>query len=347
MQVTGRPQAASIADLERYLNETLGLDATHEALDIKGGLPVFLRNLYAPVVERIMDQRCLILIDRGGDEPTALVIAKHMAAARGKWDGPIAYAAESITPYLRRRLIAERIAFVIPGSQAYLPFLATDLSEHFAPRKRQPDDLRPATQAVLLWWIHHGFAVATPSALGERLGYTKMSMSRAFDDLDQLGRNIKGLTVERAGRERRAKWRGGAKDLWEAVLPVLRSPVTLGMLVRPLQAKIPGLPAGLSGLSMHTDLMEPAVPVLAIERTAWAEYRKKHAPAPAAKDEPDAVHVEVWRYAPDLHLIANTQARDVADPLSIYLSLTKNVAQTDERIDAALERLLQVIPWRS
>jgi hypothetical protein len=56
-----------------------------------------------------------------------------------------------------------------------------------------------------------------------------------------------------------------------------------------------------------------------------------------AAQDPDANEIEVWRYPPALFA-----ARDVVDPLSLYLSL-KGIS--DERIEASLDEMMRKLGW--
>ena len=252
---------------------------------------------------------------------------------------------DQITPHLRRRLIAERIPFVVPGAQIYLPFLGMMLKERFQKSKTTSESLRPAAQATILWWIHHGLAKAdTARVLAPCLNYTPMSLSRAFDDIEKIAKQVTGLTVEHLGRERKAQWRGNARELWQATHSFMRDPVIRREIVLP-RVDVPGCLAGLTGLSVHSDVAAPAMPVIAVERSAWIAYKKLDQSAPAARGEPGAVMVEVWRYAPDLHQDQSNQRLSTADPLSIMLSVAKQSAG-DERVEAAAAAMIAEYPWR-
>ena len=53
------------------------------------------------------------------------------------------------------------------------------------------------------------------------LGYSSMSMSRAFDELEGAGL----ARISRAGKRRLMALAGAPAELWKKALPVLRSPV--------------------------------------------------------------------------------------------------------------------------
>src|SRR5436190_285935 len=79
----------------------------------------------------------------------------------------VVFAAASVTAHNRSRLIGQRIGFIVPGNQLYIPELAMDLREHFrASKSRHADGLSPAAQAVLFHHILHlDLNATTPSAI--------------------------------------------------------------------------------------------------------------------------------------------------------------------------------------
>jgi hypothetical protein len=337
----------SVTAIQRHLAEAMGVEVHWEKSGLGDRLPMALRSQYLVKVASLLGNRCVFLIRTDGDDVSAEIIAKHLAVVRDKWSEAIVMVADRITPHVRRRLIAERIPFVIPGTQVFLPFLGMLLHERFpVPKSATVEALRPAAQATLLWWIHHGFAKAdTARTLAPLLGYTPMSLSRVFDDLERLAQRLPALSVERIGRERKARWQGGARKLWQVARPLMKDPVVRREIVR-LASKTTGCPAGLSGLSAISDVTAPDLPTIAVERSAWIAYRTKHRPGPALRGEPGAVVVEVWRYAPDLHREQPGQQVASADPLSITLSMTKPSTSTDERVEAALAQVIAEYPWR-
>jgi DNA-binding MarR family transcriptional regulator len=187
------------------------------------------------------------------------------------------------------------VPFVVPGNQLYIPALAMDLREHFrAPRIRSSDGLSPAAQAVL---FHHllrlGRGTATPSAIAERLGYTAMSVGRAFDDLDGAGL---ARTI-RHGREKHLEFKESGRALLESARSLLRSPVRAVKYV--LGGKIPAAlkVAGESGLADLTDLSPPRLKSYAIATGKWKPVAKTLSLVETSDTEADFA-VETWTYDP-------------------------------------------------
>ena len=335
-------------EMQDYLGKTLGVDCIPDDGPVADRVPLALSQRYRLEIVRFFEQPCLLMIDKEITGITLTQLSVHQGILSGKVDEPLVYVAKRITPDLRRRLVAARMAFVVPGSQAYLPFLGMALQERFQKIPATGAPLRPASQVALLWWVHHGFDGAeTATRLVQHLGYTKVSLSRVFEDLSHLVSQIPGLTISRVGRERQAVWRGNAKVLWQAIQGVLRDPVEGRETVAiPLQHRTQLRLAGLSALAKCSDLADPPIPVMAMERLAWKSYRREHGILAATADDPLAVEVETWSYTPGFHDLHAVKTQGVADLLSVHRSLVRSPHAQDERVEAALEHLIKEFPWR-
>ena len=84
-------------------------------------------------------------------------------------------------------------------------------------------------------------------------------------------------------------------------------------------------------------MAEPNHKTVCMGGPLWKGFQEKYAPIELARPEPGALEIEVWRYLP-----AKFARNGVADPLSVYLSFENNA---DERIEMALEKMLEDVPW--
>jgi len=343
------PSQGPAAELVRYLAALLGEAVTVMEATVARRLPLALRQRYTFWAAICLDRPCLFLIARSSALDAPDTLAKQVALVRTVWSDPIALVADTITPHLRRRLLAQRMPFVIPGAQCFLPFLGLALTERFGKSAVAPTHVRPATQATLLWWIHHGLNGAdTARDLSRHLGYTPMSLSRVFDELEHLATTRPALTVARIGRERKANWTGDAHALWDAVRPSLRDPVVRRQVVHvPIdQVHDIGYSAGLTGLGMLSDLAPPATPVVAIAHAAWQEYTQRHCLEPGLLGEGDAIQVEVWCHAPNLHQHTSGPRPATADPLAMSMAIAGTQDASDDRVASALQQMITEHGWR-
>jgi len=216
----------------------------------------------------------------------------------------------------------------------YLPMLGIDLREHFRKRRQTPLALTPATQALVLHLLlRPDDKLLTPNDLAQRLGYTKMTMSRAFDELEV--EQLCGVAKE--GRERKLRLIGTKKELWHQVLPLLRSPVKHRKHIQNLGGQRIGVTAGLTALAKRTMLAASRASVVAISSKQWKAVKNNKTYFSVSTTDTDAVEVEVWAYDPALF-----SDEGFVDRFSLFLSL-KDIK--DERVEAALEEMMDEVKW--
>lgn len=316
-----------IKDLEAYLSDVLALQVKIRPWLKGDALPFFLVDSYDFYELSLFEHSCLLMYSKENMEVTPALARKHWEQVQKKWKGLCIYSQPTISAFNRKRLIGHRVPFIIPGNQMYLPDLGIDLHEHFRKPYSQLIKLfSPATQTVVLYALFHGSNEGlTPSVFAQKLDYTLMTMTRAFDELQ--GANL-GEVIKQ-GKERRWYFREGKHALWQQAKPFLRSPIkNLTWLTQKQQFTV----AGLSALSRFSDLNEPSLPVFAIGPAQWKEL-KNFGIEEIPSSEGALIELEIWHYNPNLF------AKDgLVDPFSLYLSLKES---KDERIETALEEMME------
>ena len=324
-----------IRDFERHLRETLDITVSPKKWKDADRLPFFLRDLYVFFQLSLLGTPCLLMVVRDNEEQTPATIRKQLLQVREKWDGEVIYLRSSVSAYNRKRLIEQKVPFVVPGNQMYLPMLGIDLREHFRQiRAVTPNKFSPSTQAVVLHALLHGARNGyTPSRLAKQLGYTVMTLTRAFDELESLGLG----EVVTEGRERVLRLSDEKKVFWERSREFMRSPVKKRVFIRPPENRWEGLPAGLSALAHFTLLAPPSNPVYALSMDGWKSMKLLNAIVELPIPEPQSYEIEIWNYSPLLF-----KADDMVDRFSLYLSLQDNA---DERVQSALEKMMEDVLW--
>ncbi len=324
-----------LSQLKRYLYETLGAEVSPTPWDKGTQLPFFLRNLYIFFSVQLLEASCLLMLDRSEQEQTPATVRKHMDQVQAKWDGEVVYVRERVTAYNRKRLIEYKLPFIVPGNQMYLPMLGIDLREHFKKLRTEIHKFSPSAQALVIHVLLHGTTkrIFTPTEMAGRLGYSAMTMTRAFDELESA--DLGNISLE--GRERCVRFTESAKDTWTKAQPFLRSPIKKQRHIKLRKGDPPWPRAGLTALADYTMLAEPANPVIALSREDWKFLKQRHRVHVFPSPEPGALEIEVWSYAPSLF------AKDkMVDRLSLYLSLKES---RDERVEGALEEMMEELQW--
>ncbi len=325
-----------VAQLKASLREVLGIGLSLSPWEGAGRVAAFLQGAYAFRAGEILSHPVVFVLDSAAEEQRPGRLRKHLdsvqdAAGVGKG---VVYVRETMNAYTRRGMIAEGIAFVVPGRQVYLPDLGIDLRERFDGPKPRRERFRPATQVVLLWALLRGEAgLRGGRALARTLGFAPMTLSRAMDEIEAAGL---AEPVE-SGRERTMRWVGPRRAVWEHAQERLDDPARSRHLVRCESGALPGPRAGLSALAAYTMLGEPDTPVRALTAAGWADYRADAETKPAPFREPGVIEVEVWSYDP---MLLSTENR--VDPLSLYLSLRND---PNERVEKSLREMMDGVPW--
>lgn len=323
-----------LQQLKRYLHAALGVAVTTTPWRQRDRLPHFIKEIYGFAETKLLGIPFLLAVDTNPAEQSPATLRKHMDLLRTKQNAEVIYVRANVTAYNRQRLIEHKVPFIVPGNQMYLPMLAIDLREHFRRLRSETPTLSPSTQAVVIHALLRGTEqVLIPLKMAARLGYSAMTMTRAFDELEAT--NLGEVTVR--GRERCLHFTGNRQEIWTKAQPLLRSPVSKRLFIQHTKDKAGGIRAGLTALAEHSMLAPTAYITYALSREDWKLLRQRRKVIVVPVQEPDVQEIEVWSYPPALFA-----ERDVVDPLSLYLSLRDN---QDERIESALEEMMRKLEW--
>jgi DNA-binding MarR family transcriptional regulator len=323
-----------LAQLQQYLHENLGIGITLAPWAGGSRLPLYLRDRYRFFHAQLLGTACLFVIDQARAAEPPAAVRKHLDQVRVKWSDATVYVRGQVTAYNRKRLIEQKVPFIVPGNQMYLPMLGIDLRERFRPTRPDRQPFSPSAQAVLIWTLLHRAPALNPSDLATKLGYTAMTMGRALSELEAADLAESSLS----GRQRDVRLKVSGRAAWQKAQEFLRTPVVGRYPLHVTRGEsLPGPRSGLTALAHYSSLSEPAGVVVAVSRKVWRSLASHDRTMTVHKPEPDAPTVEVWSYDPTL------LAEDAAvDPLSLYLSLSQ---ETDERVQAALGQMLEDVQW--
>jgi len=300
-------------------------------------LPFFLRDQYTFYQTKIMTTPCILMAANDQQEATPAAIRRNIDLLKPKTDkAVIIYVRQQLNSFNRKRLVEQKVCFIIPGNQMYLPFLGIDFREHFKKLQSRPETLSPSAQVVLLHSLLKGNQdILRLNDLAEKYGYSIMTMSRAVSEIESLG--LAEINTQGHGRKREMMLKGTKQEIWENSQKFLRTPVIQRLYLAPSVAIPDGIYAGLSALARYSTLAESGNMVWAISSAEGRSWTQKY---PAGKLTAKDLHsheIEVWSYHPKLFADAG-----VVDRLSLFLSLRED---TDERVEAALEQMMKEMPW--
>jgi NADPH-dependent 7-cyano-7-deazaguanine reductase QueF-like protein len=317
---------------ELYLKENIDEQITIKPWIKKNNFPVFLRDTYNFYEVTILGTRC-ILIEAVDEMPNIYQLQKHIKQIKNLTDRQIVLFYKDITRYRRKSLIENRIAFVIEDGQMYLPFLGLDLKKVKEHVEEEAKGFTAPAQIAYLYFLYHKEEVVNTTDFAKKLGFNKMTASRALNDLYHA--NL--ITYEIGGMTGRSKEYKRIKDpdYFLRGRNYLKTPVRkiIYTKTRPLDA----LTAGMEALSELSMINPPGHPIMAIDRN---KLNKEQVEVVNNKDlikDTKLVELELWDYDPGL--FSNNGHVDL---LSLYASLKE---ETDERVRQALEEVLRGEPW--
>jgi DNA-binding transcriptional regulator YhcF (GntR family) len=318
-----------------YLRQVLGEFSDDGVWEQANSLPFFLQDRYQFRRAVVAGKSCLWMLARDGIEDTPAVVRKHLGAVQQFYQGPVIYVVERTTSYNRKRLIEQRVPFVVPSKQMYLPMLGIDLRERFSDPVDQKDKPLGAVAQVLLLreLFDPGDSAASAGELARKLGYSAMTIGRAFTEL--TARNL--AEVNRVGREKHLIFEQCGKTLWELVSQHLDSPVRKCTWIEYTVHDMPAPAAGETALAHYTMLAEPRNQVLAISAKEWSGQKELLHLRELPRGDEQALCVELWRYNPRL-----VKDSPYVDELSLWLSIRDS---DDERVEMAADELLGAIQW--
>jgi DNA-binding transcriptional ArsR family regulator len=321
----------------RYLHEVLGIEARGLKPWARANeLPYFLRDTFQFSELELLGQPIVLAMGRAQAKQSLSEVRTWLDKVKALAGQPVVYVTDALASYDRRRLIEQKVAFIVPGNQLYLPDLGLDLREYFRQRAQVVEALSPSAQAMLITALLRQSRQSDwqPAEVAVALGYTPMTLSRAVKELTTAGL----ATAYTVGRSRWLRMELPPEQVWELAKPALRTPVkrTVRVAAHGSVAHWPSRLAGLSALARHSMLAEPKWPVFALTAADWkaaTDAGVRELPEP----EVGAQEWQLWSYSPALVPDTNT-----VDPLSLTLSLQANA---DDRIQLALDELKGQLPW--
>ena len=305
-------------------------------------LPFFLQDNYSLRYITLMGRRFVLAAVKGGAlEVTPNQLATHGKQLRDSLEAEVAFEFRELPAFIRQRLVQKGIAFIVPGTQMFLPFMMMDVRSktrnvvHAIGNVEGPLSL-PA-QLILLYHLQRkSLADQTLGKLSGQFKYSAMTLSRAVVELTKRGI----CDAQREGVRKYLRFTGYGQNLWRKALPFLRSPVvgTKAVLFEKHNTAR-YLHAGITGLSDYTSLADDPIPTIALTEKEWKIALKNSGITELPYLDEQCVRVEIWGY--DAKLLIEP-GKTAVDRLSLYLSCKDN---HDERVQIALENLQESVQW--
>ena len=238
---------------------------------------------------------------------------------------------DSTTCYIKEKMIEEGIPFVLADKQVYLPFIGFLLTSS-GERDITPVQLISyLTQKLILTAIYEKWDKVTVSEAAVRLGVTKTSVTRCFDEIEYLSIDI----LDAKGKSRAITVSADIKQLWEKMRLVLRNPVITRYELR--EDIVLDKKAGMTALCEYSLLADNDYPTYAITKKEITETGIKNMKKVRRGEEIGCVVLELGYFI-------DFGNKKTEDPLSVALSLSDEEKQ-DERVGISIDEMLEEYVW--
>ena len=238
---------------------------------------------------------------------------------------------DSTTCYIKEKLLEEGIPFVLADKQVYLPFIGFLLTSS-GERDITPVQLISyLTQKLILTAIYEKWDNVTVSEAAVRLGVTKTSVTRCFDEIEYLSIDI----LDAKGKSRAITVSEDRKQLWEKLQSVLRNPVIARYELR--EDLLLEIKAGITALCEYSLLSDNDYPTYAITKKEISETGIKKMKRVRRGEEIGCVVLELGYFI-------DFDNKKIEDPLSVVLSLSDEEKQ-DERVSISINEMLEEYVW--
>jgi len=318
-------------ELKKYFKSTLGIEPKIGILKAEKlkALPLFITNGYT-IYSIELFERDFLLIDVKYDFTTNR-LKKHLDIIRKTFNKNIIAVIPQLEAYIRARLIEQKIPFIIPGRQMYLPDLLIDLKEFGNKPKNIPKTLQPAAQLLLLYHLQvETLEGINLKGIAKKLNYNAGTITRAVHYLQNIG-----LCTLEGTKDKLLHFNKANKELWAKAEPLMQNPIKKSIYYNGVIEDNNIFKANNNALAHYTNLNDDIIEYYAVK----PNYIKL---IEGDKLKETAIHegnicIEEWKYDPNI--LTND---DFVDPLSLYLCFRN---ETDERIEMALEQIIEQLAW--
>ena len=147
-------------------------------------------------------------------------IRAHYAELSESFDLPVCLYLLSSSSYAIKALARDGIPFYVEDRFAYIPFLSMLGKRKNEKNLANPKKLSMVCQHFVLYCMFNDIRSVSVTKASELIGLSKMSLSKAFDELESLQ-----LPVREEGRVRLFRWYLPWGSLLKILLPKMTSPV--------------------------------------------------------------------------------------------------------------------------
>ena len=318
----------------QLLSDLLGTEIRVEEKPVPLGLPRYLTH--GRIIMHASMGECSFWVLQISEKPAdSRIAAKELSIYQSVLGEYVTFSYPAMSRAARTAYVKHHIPFMALPDQLYLPFLGCYFSNRFSEQKRiYSVRMTPVTQEVFLFLIYSPRRPYAKSEIAEQLGINPAYITRASDQLTEMGL----ISTKKQGKYSYIERTDDGMGYLKKAEPYLIDPVKEVCYIKRL-AEPDNLPlAGECALSLYGMINPPAVEIRACP--AKSEIGKSLAPVqePSWEEEETILKIEKWKYDPGLFCTDNR-----VDIVSLYCSLS---SIRDERVQKDLEDALEAYEWQ-
>ena len=176
------------AQMKDYLEKILHMDVQMKESDsLYKELPLLYKGSYS--IYQVVSGGVKWIAMQPKSDIRLTQLRKNRAFLENKKQLNVAVFLDKSSLYSKDKMIEEGIPFVVRDDTVYLPFLGVLLGKN--QRELKPvHQISYLTQRLLLEGLYERYTMASVTNLANRLGVSKMAISKCFDEIEYLGLDV-------------------------------------------------------------------------------------------------------------------------------------------------------------
>ncbi len=314
----------------KYFKDALGVELDIQEIKPEKNktLPMYITQEYKIFQTSLFNRDVLLVWVKNDFTPSKL--RKHIDIIKSKVNIITVAVIDQIESYNRLRLIENKMPFIIPGKQMYLPDLLIDLKEFGSYSRKQFAKMQPATQYILLYHLQvESLEGINFKEIAKKTNYNAITVSRVAYYLQDIG-----LCTILGAKNKYLHFDLKGKDLWNSVKDLMTSPINKTIYLNAWTVPDQMERTNINALAHYTDINDEETDFYAVNSRYFNVSLKVLV---IANQKEGKLGIEEWKYDP-----RSLTKSSFVDPLSLYLCFKES---SDERIQMALEQMINYIQW--
>ncbi len=236
----------------------------------------------------------------------------------------------------RKTLIKNKIPFVVPETQIFIPYPPISLTE-VVPRERvENEKFKKSTQVVFAYLFLNNIETINAHRIAEKLGYSVPTANRALNELVD-----KGVLLQSSNGTRKKYTMLSKRELWEHGKQYLFNPVEKSFLVLNNTVKVNDkrfFKSGDTALCEYSDIFDEN-----------ANYEKHYACFTKHFSElyqhayPEIIEFSMSSFVAIESMVYNPALLSTNDRVDVVSLYAQYLDKSDERVEIAFERIIEEI----